>query len=271
MSKHASWRKIYDSHTHLNDEPFYDDVPAFIARADHYGVTAMNIVGSNRQLNDRALALGHRCPNLHPIVGWHPEELATFNAAEEAHLKEQLVDPTVVGIGEIGLDYFNDQYSPHDQQWALFEKQLQWARELQLPVSIHCRDALADTYDILKNAHLTEFGGVMHSFNGSPEWAEKFMDLGMAISFSGVVSFKNAADVHAAALATPLDKMMVETDAPYLTPKPYRGKQNEPAFTKFVVDAIAELKGVDAERVAYHTYHNAVRLFLKNGGHDEQD
>ena len=104
MSKHASWRKVYDSHTHLNDEPFYDDVPAFIARADHYGVTEMNIVGSNRQLNDRAIALGHRYPNLHPIVGWHPEDLATFNVTEEAHLKAQLTDPTVVGVGEIGLD-----------------------------------------------------------------------------------------------------------------------------------------------------------------------
>lgn len=271
MSKHASWRQVYDSHTHLNDGPFYDDVAAFIARADHYGVTAMNIVGSNRQLNDRAIDLGHRYPNLHPIVGWHPEDLATFNAAEAAHLKKQLGDPTVVGVGEIGLDYYNDQHSPHDQQWTLFEQQLQWARELDLPVSIHCRDALKDTYAILKNAHLDEFGGVMHSFNGSPEWAARFMDLGMAISFSGVVSFKNATDVHAAALATPLDRMMVETDAPYLTPKPYRGKQNEPAFTKFVVDAIAELKGVDAERVAYHTYHNAARLFLKDGVQDEQD
>ena len=112
---------------------------------------------------------------------------------------------------------------------------------------------------------------MIRSFNGTPDWAAKFMALGMAISFSGVVSFKNATDVHAAALATPLDRMMVETDAPYLTPQPYRGKQNEPAFTKFVVDALAELKGVDAERVAYHTYHNAVRLFLKNGVQDEQD
>ncbi|WP_438361101.1 TatD family hydrolase [Limosilactobacillus kribbianus] len=268
MTKHKSWRKVYDSHTHLNDTPFFDDVPAFIARANHYGVVEMNIVGSNCLLNDRAVELGHCYPSLHPVIGWHPEDLATFNAEEEAHLLAQLKDPLVVGVGEIGLDYYNDEHSPHKLQWALFEKQLAWARQLHLPVSIHCRDALADAYAILRDAHVAEFGGVMHSFNGSPAWAEKFMNLGMAISFSGVASFKNATDVHAAVQVVPLDRMMVETDAPYLTPKPFRGKQNEPAFTKFVVDAVAELKQVAAEKVAYQTYHNARSLFLKK---DEQD
>lgn len=263
--RHHTWKDIYDSHTHLNDTPFYDDVAAFEARAAHYGVVEMNIVGSNRLLNDRAVKLAHQYRNLHAIVGWHPEDLASFNEQEQQHLLQQIDDPLVVGIGEIGLDYFNDENSPHDRQWQLFETQLQWAQRLHLPVSIHCRDALADTYAILSNAHVERFGGVMHSFNGSPEWADKFLKLGMAISFSGVASFKNATDVHASVRAVPLERMMVETDAPYLTPLPYRGKQNEPAFTKFVVDAIADLKQVDAERVAYHTYHNAVQLFLKAG------
>lgn len=263
MSKQQHWTKVYDSHTHLNDDAFYDDVPAFIDRAAHYGVGEMNIVGSNHVLNTRALKLGHAYPNLHPLVGWHPEDISAWNDESRTELREQLTDPLVVGIGEIGLDYFNDEHSPHDRQATIFEEQLAWARELNLPVSIHCRDALADTYDILKNSHIDEFGGVMHSFNGSAEWAEKFMALGMMISFSGVVSFKNATEVHEAALAVPLDRMLVETDAPYLTPLPYRGKQNEPGFTKFTVDAIAELKQVDAERVAYHTYHNAQHLFLR--------
>lgn len=263
-----NWRQVYDSHTHLNDDPFYDDVPAFENRAAHYGVTQMNIVGSNAKLNERALELGHRFSNLHPIIGWHPEDVADFNAAARQTLLDQLRDPAVVGIGEIGLDYYNDEHSPHDKQQAIFQEQLDWARQLKLPVSIHCREALADTYAILKEAHIDEFGGVMHSFNGSPEWAAKFMDLGMFISFSGVASFGNAQDVHAAVHAVPLEKMMVETDAPYLTPAPFRGKQNEPAFTKFVVDAIADLKQVPASQVAYHTYQNARRLFLKQR-HDE--
>lgn len=257
------WTRVYDSHTHLNDDAFYGDVPAFIARAAHYGVDEMNIVGSNHVLNTRAIKLGHQYPHLHPLVGWHPEDISGWNDDSKAELREQLTDPLVVGVGEIGLDYFNDEHSPHDQQAAIFEEQLAWARELNLPVSIHCRDAIEDTYAILKNAHVGEFGGVMHSFSGSAEWAEKFMDLGMMISFSGVVSFKRATDVHEAALAVPLDRMLVETDAPYLTPSPYRGKQNEPGFTKFTVGAIAELKQLDWEKVAYTTYHNAQRLFLR--------
>ncbi|MBB1079019.1 TatD family hydrolase [Limosilactobacillus sp. STM2_1] len=256
--------QIYDSHTHLNDDAFYDDVPAFIDRAAHYGVTEMNIVGSNRELNQRALKLGHRYDNLHPIIGWHPEDIAGWNESTKRELQQQLRDPLVVGIGEIGLDYYNDDHSPHQQQQDIFMEQLIWARKLHLPVSIHCRDALADTYDILSNAHIDEFGGVMHSFNGSAAWAEKFMALGMMISFSGVVSFKNAIEVHEAAQVVPLEKMMVETDAPYLTPLPYRGKQNEPGFTKFTVDTIAALKQVDAGKVAYKTFENARRLFLQN-------
>lgn len=267
--RQREWHQIYDSHTHLNDTPFYDDVPAFENRAAHYGVTQMNIVGSNAVLNQRALTLGRQYPNLHPIIGWHPEDIKDFSAAAKAELWQQLQDPRVVAVGEIGLDYYNDQQSPHDRQQALFAEQLEWARQLKLPVSIHCREALADTYALLKAAHVDEFGGVMHSFNGSPEWAVKFMDLGMAISFSGVASFGSAEEVHAAVRAVPLSRLLVETDAPYLTPAPYRGKQNEPAFTKFVVDAIAKLKGLAPERVAYQTYHNAKRLFLEDHQDDE--
>lgn len=263
MSKqHVAWRKIYDSHTHLNDDAFYNDVPAFEDRACHYGVTEMNMVGSNAVLNERALKLAHQYDNLHAIIGWHPEDIRFYNENVEDQLIADLRDPAVVGVGEIGLDYFNDQRSPHFRQQEVFARQLEIARQLHLPVSIHVRDALADAYPILRDSHINEFGGVMHSFNGSPEWAEKFMDLGMYISFSGVVSFGSAEQVQRSAQAVPLERMMVETDAPYLTPSPYRGKQNEPAFTKFVVDAIAKLKQVDAERVAYRTYHNAANLFL---------
>lgn len=272
MSKqHKNWRQVYDSHTHLNDDAFYNDVPAFEARAAHYGVTEMNIVGSNTVLNERAIKLAHEYDNLHAIIGWHPEDIRSYNDQTEAILLQQLRDPKVVGIGEIGLDYFNDEQSPHDRQQEIFAHQLAIARQLKLPVSIHVRDALDDAYEILRNSHIDEFGGVMHSFNGSPEMAMKFMDLGMAISFSGVVSFKTAEEVHQAALAVPLDRMMVETDAPYLTPIPYRGKENEPGFTKFVVDAIAKLKDVDAELVAYKTFHNAQRLFLTKRETNEED
>ncbi|MDM8334038.1 TatD family hydrolase [Limosilactobacillus panis] len=269
MGKRQHQLRVYDSHTHLNDDPFYDDVPAFEDRAAHYGVTQMNIMGSNAKLNDRALKLGDRYANLHPIIGWHPEDIRDFDPAARKRLWHQLHTPGVVAVGEIGLDYYNDEHSPHDQQQAIFAEQLEWARQLQLPVSIHCREALADTYALLKAAHVADFGGVMHSFNGSPEWAAKFLNLGMAISFSGVASFGNATAVHDAVRAVPLDRLMVETDAPYLTPAPYRGKQNEPAFTRFVVEAVASLKQVPVERVAEQTYQNAQRMFLKDRKHDE--
>lgn len=269
--QHSKWRQVYDSHTHLNDDAFYDDVPAFEARAAHYGVTQMNIVGSNTILNDRAVKLAHDYDNLHAIIGWHPEDIRFYNDQVEEQLIQQLQDPMVVGVGEIGLDYFNDQHSPHFRQQEIFARQLEIARQLHMPVSIHVRDALADAYPILRDSHINEFGGVMHSFNGSPEWAEKFLSLGMNISFSGVVSFGSAKEVQASAKMVPLDRLMVETDAPYLTPDPYRGKQNEPAFSKFVVDAIAKIKDVDDERVAYHSYHNAAQLFLNKQDTNEED
>lgn len=254
--------KIYDSHTHLNDDVFYDDVPAYVARAKHFGVVEMNMIGSNEKLNDRAVKLAHRYSNMHAVIGWHPEDVARYDQAAEKRLLKQLADPVVVGIGEIGLDYFNDENSPHDEQKRVFERQLAMARDLHLPVSIHCRDALDDTYQILKQAHVEDFGGVMHSFNGDPEWLERFLNLGMHISYSGVVTFNSAKEVQVSMLKTPLDRMLVETDAPYLTPVPYRGQQNEPSFTYFTVEGIAKLRNVDVRQIAQVTYDNACRLFL---------
>lgn len=260
--------RVYDSHTHLNDDAFFNDVPKWMKRAANLGVVEMNIVGSNKKLNDRALQLAEQYPQLHAIVGWHPEDSKNYDQAAEDELIANLKNPLVVGLGEIGLDYHWDT-SPRDVQRRVFARQLEIAKELNVPVSIHCRDAFEDAYPLLKAAHVGDFGGVMHSFNGSPEWAAKFLNLGMAISFSGVASFGNATAVHDAVRAVPLDRLMVETDAPYLTPAPYRGKQNEPAFTRFVVEAVASLKQVPVERVAEQTYQNAQRMFLKDRKHDE--
>lgn len=261
--------QIYDSHTHLNDDCFYDDVPAYLARARHYGVVEMNMVGSNHQLNTRALRLAREYSGLHAVVGWHPEDAKDFDQAAQDELISQLQDPEVVGIGEIGLDYHWDT-SPKAVQKRVFADQLELARKFQLPVAIHCREALADTYEILKAHHVSDFGGVMHSFAGDAKWAQKFLDLGMDLSYSGVVSFHKAADIHAAAQATPLDRLMVETDAPYLTPMPYRGKQNEPAFTYFTVLAVADLLGEEAATIADASWTNAKRLF-KERTRNEKD
>jgi TatD DNase family protein len=264
---HDEKLNIYDSHTHLNDDTFYDEVPAYLARAKHFGVNQMNIVGSDAVLNERALQLAHDYDQLHAIVGWHPENAKDYNQTVEKQLIEQLADPTVVAMGEMGLDYHWDT-SPQDVQRDVFARQVQIAKDLHLPISVHDRDAFEDTYKILKAADVRDIGGVMHSFNGDPEWLKKFLDLGMHISYSGVASFKNAKEVHESVKQTPLEMLLVETDAPYLTPTPYRGKQNEPGFTKFVVDAIAQLREMSAKEVADATFANTVQLF---GSHHAKD
>lgn len=254
--------EIYDSHTHLNDEPFFDDVPAFLARAQHYHVTEMNIVGSDQNLNQRALELAHRYDHLHAVIGWHPEEFADYNQTALDHLAQQLADPAVVAVGEIGLDFYWDQ-DHHDLQKQMLLDQISLAQQFHLPIVIHCREALAEIYEILKTVDLTSIGGVMHSFSGDVDWAKKFLDLGMYLSFSGGVSFNSAEGVHASAQYVSADRLLVETDAPYLTPVPYRGKQNEPAFTAYVVDALAKLRQVEPEVIAQITTANARQLFKK--------
>lgn len=256
--------RVYDSHTHLNDDAFYDNVPVWVQRAADLGVVEMNIVGSNKKLNDRALKLAENYPQLHAIIGWHPEDAKDYDQAAEDELIANLKKPLVVGLGEIGLDYHWDT-SPRDVQRQVFARQLELARELKMPVSIHCRDAFVDAYPLLKAAHVGDFGGVMHSFNGDPEWLQKFLDLGMNISYSGVASFKNAHEVHESVKQTPLDRLLVETDAPYLTPEPHRGEQNQPGYSRFVVMAVAKWKDMDPVEVAKKTYQNAQRLFpVKN-------
>ena len=252
--------RIFDSHTHLNSEEFINDVPKYLQQAKDLDVVRMAIVGSNTQLNADAIKLAETYPELVAIVGWHPEDSKNYNAATEKLLIEQLQKPKVVALGEIGLDYHWDT-SPQDTQRQVFARQVAIAKDMGLPISVHNRDAFEDTYKILKAADIRDTGGVMHSFNGDPEWLKRFLDLGMHISYSGVASFKHADEVHESVKQTPADVLMVETDAPYLTPEPYRGKQNEPAFTHYVVDAVAKLRETTPAAIAAQTYQNVKDLF----------
>lgn len=252
--------EIFDSHTHLNDEPYAGHEAEYVAEAKQLGVTEMAIVGSDTKLNDGALTLAHEFENLYAIVGWHPESAKDYDLAKEAILQEQLQDDKVVALGEIGLDYHWDT-SPRADQRKVFERQLAIAREQHIPVSIHSRDAFEETYALLQAAHLEDFGGIMHSFTGDAEWAKRFLDLGMYISYSGIVSFKNAPEEHESVVVIPDDRLLVETDAPYLTPEPYRGKPNQPGYTRYVVDAVAKYREVSAEQIAAQTHANAHRIF----------
>ena len=250
--------KIFDSHTHLNDEAFQGKIEEYIARAKELDVDQMAIIGSNEEFNIEAIRLAQNYDPLHAVIGWHPEFAKEYN---EEQLVNQIKLPEVVAIGEIGLDYHWDENPDPKVQQATLIKQLDVAQQYNMPVSIHCRDAFDDMYQILKDHDMSKSGIIMHSFNGDVSWSNKFLELGLWVSYSGVVSFKNAREVHESVKNTPLDRMLVETDAPYLTPEPYRGHQNEPGYTRYVVDAVAKLKDIAPDEVAKHTFSNAKKVY----------
>ena len=249
----------YDTHTHLNDDKLFHDVPAYIGRANEFRVMEMNIVGYDAIGNQRALEIAQTHDNIYAVLGFQPEDTGDFDASAADQLEKQLQQDKVVGVGETGLDYYWET-AAHDVQKKAFKSHLALAKKYQLPVIIHNRDAFEDVYKLLKESGVTK--GVMHSFSGTPEQALAFVDLGMHISFSGVVTFKKAENVREAAKVVPLDRILVETDAPYLAPTPFRGKDNEPAFVKYMIDSLAETLDLTAKELADITRKNAHQLFL---------
>ncbi|WEV43379.1 TatD family hydrolase [Lactobacillus sp. ESL0684] len=254
--------ELIDNHTHLQDEPFRGQEEFYLERAQKLGVTRLICVGQDPDFNRRAIDLSQRFDNVYAMVGYCPDVAKDYDQQAEDQLIEQLQIPGVVALGEIGLDYYWDE-SPRDQQRKVFARQVELAHELKLPVDIHTRDAFTDCYEILRRSNL-EYGAVLHSFNGNVEWLNKFLDLNVYFSYSGVASFTKAVEVHEAVKQTPLDRLLVETDAPYLTPKPYRGKQNEPANVYYVARAIAEIKDLPLAEVAQATYMNTERVYGLN-------
>ncbi|MDF7668878.1 TatD family hydrolase [Lactobacillus sp. ESL0703] len=254
--------ELIDNHTHLQDEPFRGKEEFYIDRAQELGVTKMICAGQDPDFNKRAIDLSQRFSNVYAMVGYCPDVAKDYDQEAEDLLIEQLQTPGVVAMGEIGLDYYWDE-SPRDKQREVMTRQIEVAHQLHLPVDIHTRDAFSDCYDILKNSNL-EYGAILHSFNGDITWLKKFMELNVCFSYSGVVSFTKATEVHESARQTPLDRLLIETDAPFLTPKPYRGRQNEPGNVYYVAQAIAELKDIPIEEVAAATYANTVRVYGLN-------
>lgn len=255
---------LFDSHTHLNAEQFNDDIPETILRAKELGVTHMAVVGFDYPTIEKSLQLKNTYENIFSIIGWHPTEAGNYDKEVEKYLYAHLVDEKVVALGEIGLDYYWME-DPKEVQAKIFRRQIAIAKEFHLPISIHTRDALEDTYKILKEEDIRDIGGIMHSFSGSSEEVKKFLDLGMHISFSGVVTFKKALDVKEAAKVVPLDKLLVETDAPYLAPVPFRGKRNEPGYTFYTAKEIAQLREIPFETLAHQTFRNTCELFSLEG------
>lgn len=250
----------FDTHMHLNVEQFEEDEKEVIQRAKKHKVTRMAVVGFNHPTIKKALELSKEYQEIYPIIGWHPTEAGSYTDEVEAELIEIIQAEDIIAMGEMGLDY-HWMRDPKEVQIEAFRRQIRVAKKLKLPIVVHNRDSTEDVYQVLKEENIEEIGGIMHSFNLAPEWVVKFLDLGMHISFSGVLTFRNAKKVQESARLVPLDKMLIETDAPYLSPEPHRGKRNEPAYVRFVAKRLAEIRGLSVQELARTTTENTNRLF----------
>lgn len=251
---------LIDTHTHLNAEQFNEDAEATIERARAAGVSPLLVVGFDTPTIDRALELAETYEDVYAIVGWHPVDAIDCTERELTRIEQLMSHPKVMALGEIGLDYHWDK-SPKDVQQRVFRQQIDIAKRTNMPIVIHNREATADVLTILEEMHAEEVGGVFHSYSMSVELLQRCLDLNFYISLGGPVTFKNAKVPKAVAKEVPLDRLLVETDCPYLTPTPFRGKRNEPAYVTYVAEEIAALRGISYEALAEATTANAKRLF----------
>lgn len=255
-------RDLIDSHCHLDEPRFAEDRDAVVARATDAGVISMITIGASDglQTNHTAVALAAHYPNVFASVGIHPHDARIVTAAVVDEIARLARAPKVVAIGETGLDYYYDN-SPRAAQQEAFRQFIRLARQLRRPLSVHLREACDDAVTILREEHAADIGGVIHCFSGDRADARKFLDLNFDLSFSGIVTFKNADELRAVAREVPADRFMVETDAPFLAPIPHRGKRNEPAFVVFTAAAIATVRQQPVEEVATLTRANTIRRF----------
>lgn len=255
-----------DSHCHIDGQAYDEDRSEVIKNALEAGVCAMLNVGTGKpdsESFEKTAALTRKYPGIYGAVGIHPHDARFYDEKTEKMLVGLLKNnEKLIAWGEIGLDYFYE-HSPRETQQKVFRRQLNVARRLDLPVIIHSREANEDTVKILREecGGVGFRGGIMHCFGGTPEMAGKLIELGFLISFAGNVTFKKADDLRAAARVVPLDKLLIETDCPYLTPVPFRGKRNEPARVVETGRFLADLLGVRTDRLASQTTENFIRFF----------
>lgn len=257
---------LIDTHCHLNFHQFDADRAAVVERAAQAGVTRILIPAVDTESASQAVALAAEYAGVFASVGIHPNDTADFGDADLDRIRALASAPKVVAIGEIGLDYHWDK-SPKEAQWRAFEAQLALARELEMPVIIHNREASDDVIAILETwardlpPALRERPGVLHSFSAPQAVAERALACGFYLGFTGPITYKNADDLRQIAALMPLDRLLIETDAPYLTPIPHRGQRNEPAYVRFVAERIAALRRLPLDEIASATTANAARLF----------
>jgi TatD DNase family protein len=261
-TKSNSSRMLIDSHAHIQGKEYAGEAAAVIERARSAGVEKIIAVGGAGDMssNTEAVALAEAYPNVFATVGMHPHDAKDVGADDLAILKKLAARPKVVAVGETGLDYYYN-HSAHDVQRRVFAQFIHMALETDLPLVVHERDGAREAAELLSNEGAGRLRGVIHCFTGTYEAARAYLDLGFYLSFTGIITFKNAEPLRDVVRKVPLDRMLVETDSPYLTPVPHRGRRNEPAYVRFVAETIASLKGIPVEEIARITSANVEALF----------
>ena len=251
---------LFDTHVHLNADQFIEDREETINRALEAGVTKMVVVGFDEETIRLAIEIAETYDFIYAAVGWHPVDAIDYKESHLEWLEELTKHEKVVALGEMGLDYYWDT-SPKDIQADVFRKQIHLAKKVNMPIIIHNREATADIIKILQEENAAEVGGIMHCYSATREELQACLEMNFYISLAGAVTFKNAKEVKEVAKVVPLDRLLIETDAPYLAPHPYRGKRNEPAYVKLVAEEIARLREMSLEDVSRITTENALKIF----------
>jgi len=253
---------LIDSHAHIQGPEFAQDVARVVEQARQAGVEKIIVVGGAGDLssNGAAVALAKSHPGLFATVGMHPHDAKAVSEEDLERLKDLAQAPEVVAVGETGLDFYYN-HSPRQIQMDLFCRFIHMARETELPLVVHDREAHHEVAELLRREGMGELRGVIHCFTGDYEAAKRFLDLGFYLSFSGIITFKNAEALRDVVRRLPLDRMLIETDSPYLAPVPHRGQRNEPAFVRFVAETVARVRGLTLEEVAEAATRNARGLF----------
>jgi TatD DNase family protein len=253
---------LIDSHAHIQGKEYAGEAEAVISRAREAGVEKIIVVGGAGDLssNQAAVALADSYGNLYATVGMHPHDAKDVGQEELKELKALAARPKVIAVGETGLDFYYN-HSPHNIQRDIFTRFIYMARETGLPLVVHERDAHKDVAELLRGEGQGKINGVIHCFTGDYEAARNYLDLGFYLSFTGIITFKNAQPLREVLRKVPLERMFVETDSPYLTPVPHRGKRNEPAYVRFVAETVAQLKALTLQEVARVTTANVRALF----------
>lgn len=252
---------IFDTHSHYDDEKFNEDREAVLRSMKANNIGAIVNIGTDLNTSRYAIELCKKYKFMYCTIGVHPHEVKDMRDEDLEYLLMMSTYPKVVGIGEIGLDYYYD-FSPRPAQKMWFRSQLELAKQLDLPVSIHTREAAQDTFDILMESGIgKQCGGVIHAYSGSAEMAQEYVKEGFYLGIGGVLTFKNGKKLVEVVQKIPMQYLVLETDAPYMTPEPHRGKRNDSRMLPYVVDKIAQIKGITAEEVEKITWKNACRLW----------